>query len=129
MKNRNENFSNNDVTLIGPGVILEGKLESKGNVRIDGKVKGNIHAKGNITIGENGEIEGEVTSMRITVGGKISGKVIAEEKIILESKSVLVGDLFTKILEVQAGAKFDGNSKMSSTESTIKNSKMPSFEK
>lgn len=129
MKNRNENFSNNDVTLIGPGVILEGKLESKGNVRIDGKVKGNIHAKGNITIGENGEIEGEVTSMRITVGGKISGKVIAEEKIILESKSVLVGDLFTKILEVQAGAKFDGNSKMNSAENIIKNSKMPSFEK
>ena len=111
---------NDEVTIIGAGVVLEGKLESSGNVRIDGKVKGNINAKGNVTIGENGEVEGEVVGRVVAVGGKITGTVNAGEKVILESKCMMKGDLSYKILEIQAGAKFDGKSMMSSQEKSIR---------
>ncbi len=113
-------MANDEVTIIGAGVILEGKLESSGNVRIDGKVKGNINAKGNVTIGENGDVEGEVVGKIITVGGKISGTVNAGEKVILEPKCTMKGDLSSKLLEIQAGAKFDGKSIMSSQEKPIR---------
>jgi cytoskeletal protein CcmA (bactofilin family) len=109
-----------EVTIISSGVVLEGKLSSNGDVRIDGSVNGDIQAKGNVTVGEHGDVNGEINAENITVGGKASGSVIAKEKLTLESKAVLKGDLTTKILVVEAGAKFEGNSRMGSTEPVLR---------
>ncbi|MHB8580316.1 MAG: bactofilin family protein [Ignavibacteriaceae bacterium] len=114
------------ITIISTGVTLEGKLFSDGSVRIDGVIKGDVHAQGNITIGEHGEILGEVKGNSITLGGKVFGTVNAEEKIVLESKSLLKGDLITKILVVEEGAHFEGTSKMNLH--NIKNEKILSPE-
>ena len=104
--------SSDEVTIISSGVVIEGKLSSKGNVRVDGTVKGDVNVNGSVTVGESGDINGEINADVITVGGKIIGKLNAKEKVVLEAKAVLKGDLVTKILVVEAGAKFDGNSKM-----------------
>ena len=111
--NNNINDSKDSVTIISEGVKLEGKLVSKGNVRIDGFISGDVQAAGNITIGEHGEIMGEIKAQVLIIGGKISGTVVANEKIVLESTSNLKGDLITKILVVEEGAVFDGKSAMS----------------
>lgn len=120
MKDKNINIGKDAVTIISSGVIVEGKLSSNGNVRIDGTVNGDINANGNLTIGNQGEVTGEVHAQVITVGGKISGTITAHEKIILESTSLLKGDIITKILVVEEGAVFEGKSSMSTP------SKMPS---
>jgi cytoskeletal protein CcmA (bactofilin family) len=104
--------STDEVTIISSGVVIEGKLSSKGNVRVDGTVKGDVNVNGSVTVGESGDINGEINADIIAVGGKIIGKLNAKEKVVLEAKAVLKGDLVTKILVVEAGAKFDGNSKM-----------------
>lgn len=107
---------NEEVTIIGNGVVIEGKLHSNGNVRIDGTVQGDVTAKANVTIGEKGEVIGQVNAEIVTIGGRVDGSVSAKEKCVLESKSQLKGDLSTKILVVEAGARFDGNSSMSGRE-------------
>lgn len=114
MKNTNTNIAQDSVSIISEGVKLEGKLISKGNVRIDGVVNGDLQAAGNITIGQHGEIIGEVKAQVIIIGGKIAGTVMANEKIVLESSANMKGDLITKILVVEEGAVFDGKSAMSS---------------
>jgi cytoskeletal protein CcmA (bactofilin family) len=117
VKNNNStNIANDSVTIISEGVKLEGNLNSKGNIRIDGIINGNVRAEGNITIGEHGEITGEVKAQVIVTGGKITGTAVASEKIVLESSSNLKGDLVTKILVVEEGAVFDGKSAMNSKE-------------
>lgn len=103
-----------EVTIISSGVVIDGKVSSNGNVRIDGIVKGDLKAEGNVTVGESGEINGEINAEVVTVGGKVTGTVLGKEKIVLEPKANLKGDIITKILVVEAGAKFDGNSNMSS---------------
>ncbi len=115
MKEKNINIGKDAVTIISSGVTVEGKLSSNGNVRIDGTVNGDITANGNLTIGNQGEVIGEVHAQVITVGGKISGTITAHEKIILETTSFLKGDIITKILVVEEGAVFEGKSSMSST--------------
>lgn len=115
MKDKNDNIGKDAVTIISSGVVVEGKLSSNGNVRIDGTVNGDITANGNLTIGNQGEVTGEVHAQVITVGGKISGTITAHEKIILESTSFLKGDIITKILVVEEGAVFEGKSSMSPT--------------
>jgi cytoskeletal protein CcmA (bactofilin family) len=47
------------------------------------------------------------------------GTVTAVEKIVLESKSVLKGDLIAKVLVVEPGAVFDGKCSMSSEPTLI----------
>ena len=112
MKNNSANISKDSVTIISEGVKLDGNLSSKGNIRIDGIIKGDVQAEGNITIGEHGEITGEIKAQVIIIGGKIIGTVAATDKIVLESSSNLKGDLVTKILVVEEGAVFDGKSAM-----------------
>lgn len=113
MKYKNENIGKDEVTIIGAGVILEGKLSSNGNIRVDGAINGDITANGNVTVGETGEISGEIRAEVISIGGRVIGSINAKEKAILESKAVLQGDIVSKILVVEAGAIFDGNSRMS----------------
>ena len=108
----NGNTTMEEVTIISSSVIIEGKLTSNGNVRIDGIVKGNVEAKGNLTVGESGNIQGDLLADSVTVGGKVEGVVNAKDKVTLENKAFLKGDLITKILVVEAGAIFEGRSSM-----------------
>ena len=113
MKYKSNGRSMEEVTIISSGVVIEGKVTSNGNVRVDGIVKGDITAQGNLTVGEHGSIEGQLTGDTVSIGGKVDGTVNAKEKLVLESKAVLKGDLITKILIVEAGANFEGRSSMS----------------
>ncbi len=118
MKIQETTVGKDAVTIISEGVIIEGKLTSKGNVRIDGTVNGNLQVSGNVTVGKPGFVKGEVSGQMIIHGGKIEGTLRANEKVVLEGSSILNGDIFTKILVVEEGAVFDGNSSMSSKERT-----------
>ncbi len=112
MKTKAFNGSPEDITIISNGVKIEGKVSSNGSIRIDGSIQGDLTAKGNVTIGEQGDINGQITANSVTIGGKVVGTVNAKEKLVLESNSTLKGDIITKVLVIEAGAKFDGKSNM-----------------
>jgi cytoskeletal protein CcmA (bactofilin family) len=101
-----------DVSIISSGVKIDGNLFSEGNVRIDGSVTGNISVNGNLTIGDVSVINGEVKAKNITMSGKVLGKVNSQEKLKLEPKAYLKGDLITKYLIIEEGAHFEGFSNM-----------------
>lgn len=112
---KNESFGgvkSEETTIISNGVKIEGKITSSGNIRVDGEVQGDILSQSNVSVGENGQVNGQINAEIITIGGKVSGTVKAKEKLVLDAKGNLKGDIFTKILVVEAGAKFDGKSKM-----------------
>ena len=98
-------------TIISKGVKIEGMVTTSGNIRIDGEIQGDITSKGNITIGEDAKVNGQINANAVTIGGKVSGIIKAKEKMTLTSKSYLKGDIFTKNLVVEEGARFDGNCK------------------
>lgn len=118
MKTKPANGDNADRTIISHGVKVEGKVTSSGSVRIDGIILGDIDSQGNVTIGELGEVTGKVNGQSITIGGKVQGSINSKEKLILESKADLKGDVYTKILVVEAGARFDGKSNMGASGNT-----------
>ena len=106
------NGDSEEITIISNGVKVEGKVSSNGSIRLDGTIQGDISCQGNVTIGDQGEVYGKVDGQIITIGGKVEGKINSKEKLILESKANLKGDIFTKILVVEAGARFEGKSNM-----------------
>ncbi len=101
-----------EVSIISKGVKIDGNLFSEGNVRIDGSVNGNVSVNGNLTIGDTSEIDGEIKAKNITMNGKVVGKIVTHEKLKLESKAHLKGDLITKYLIIEEGAYFEGSSHM-----------------
>ena len=108
-----------DVSILSSGVKIEGKIFCEGNVRIDGKVMGDVNVNGNLTLGETSEVQGEAKGNTVTLSGKLEGTIRASEKLILDSKAHLKGDLFARILVVEEGAKFDGKSSMNQTGSQL----------
>ena len=112
LKPRQMNGNTEDITIISNGVKIEGKITSTGSIRVDGTLQGDLNARGNVTVGEQGKINGEIIANIVTIGGHVVGTVNAKEKLVLETKCTLKGDIITKVLVIEGGAKFDGKSNM-----------------
>jgi len=110
MADKSQEFG--DVSLIGKGSILEGTIKTDGGVRIDGRVMGDVIAKGSAAVGESGEVEGSLTAKSISVAGKVQGNLTATEKLTLEARSIVSGDIRAARLIVDEGAVFDGKCDM-----------------
>ena len=105
--------SGSELNLIAAGTVFEGKLRTPGSIRIDGKIVGEITATQNVSIGNSGDIDGNISAKNMTIGGKIKGMVVVQEKLVLESKAVVRGDIRATKLVIDEGALFDGKCMMS----------------
>ena len=107
-----EGTRSEEATVISRGIKIEGTLSCSGNIRLDGEVQGDISSVGVVIIGENGKVNGQIIADSITIGGRVAGTVRAKDKVVLEAKANLKGDIITKLMMVEAGAIFNGNTKM-----------------
>ncbi len=105
--------TNGELSLVGARTTIEGVVKTEGSIRIDGKLMGEVVAKANAAVGATGIVEGNVTAKNVSVAGKVQGTVTAFEKLILEAKSVMKGDIRAAKLVVDEGAMFDGQCAMS----------------
>ena len=112
LKSKSVSNGSNELNFIGTGTSLEGTIETNGSLRIDGRVKGTVKSSDTVTIGSGGEVNGEIFARNAIVGGKIEGNIIVEEKLVLESTSVLTGNLRAGKLIIDEGAVFNGKSEM-----------------
>jgi len=99
-------------TIVGKGTTIEGNMEVAQSIRIDGSFKGTLKATDTLIVGTTGELkEVTVNVKNAIIGGKITGNVVASNKVTLESTSRLQGDLTAKLLVIEEGALFSGNCK------------------
>lgn len=96
------------------GTSIEGEINSDGDMRIDGRLKGNINISGKLVIGENGKVEGEVRCTNANVSGTLEGKVQVVELLSLAASARVKGDVITGKLAVEPGAEFTGSCSMGS---------------
>jgi cytoskeletal protein CcmA (bactofilin family) len=101
------------INIVSHGTRFEGKITSPGSLRVDGQVNGDILLTGDLVIGANGEITGNVDAQTVTVGGKITGNINAKNKLVFENKARIKGDIRASKLVIDEGAMFDGKSDMS----------------
>jgi cytoskeletal protein CcmA (bactofilin family) len=98
-------------TILGIGTVIKGDIYTKGSLRIEGKVEGNIKADGDVFVGENGKLITEVKARKVIVAGKVEGNITALQKVEILPSGKIIGDLQTKILKIEEGALFQGASK------------------
>ncbi len=102
----------NSSNIIGKGTVLEGNIETFGNIRVEGKVKGNIKTKSKIALGQSSHAEGNVLAQNAEIAGEVKGKVEVSDLLILKPTAVIHGDIVTNKLIVEQGASFNGGCKM-----------------
>lgn len=90
------------------GVRLEGKLEAPGTFRIDSHMKGALVSEETLILGEHASVEGEVAGNTVIVGGRFEGIIQAREKVEIQTKAIVTGEIHTPCLIIEAGAVFDG---------------------
>ena len=110
------NSSNN----IGKGTFLEGNIETYGNIRIEGKVTGNVKSKSKVALGNSSHVQGNITAQNADIEGEVKGKLEVAEVLVLKATAVINGDIVTGKLVVEPGAVFNGTCKMGATIKEIK---------
>jgi cytoskeletal protein CcmA (bactofilin family) len=100
-------------TLIGAKTEIKGDITFSGGLRIDGKIRGNVTAKGDVSstlvLSENAQIVGNVTVPHIISNGSIKGNVRASERMELQPKAEIAGDVYYKVIEMALGAVINGS--------------------
>ncbi len=99
-------------TIIGKDSVITGTIDVKGPLRVDGKIKGQVNCSDTVTVGIGGELEAEVNCRNASISGKVMGNIIATEKVELQAKAEIDGDLKTKSLVIEQGAIFSGSCHM-----------------
>lgn len=98
--------------LLSSDVEIKGSIKFQNDLTIDGKVEGEIQSPGNLTVGENAEIRGEIKTKSVTVHGKVHGNITVDERCELKARAVLQGDLKAARLVIEEGATFVGKSEV-----------------
>jgi cytoskeletal protein CcmA (bactofilin family) len=112
----------NSSNIIGKGTVIRGDLETMGNIRIDGKVFGNIKSKSKVALGDGSLVEGNVISQNAEVSGEVKGRLEIAEVLILKPSAVINGDIFTGKLIVETGAVFNGGCQMGDVKKLVQES-------
>ena len=118
--NEGEDYTGASINLIGAGTEITGDITCKGDVRIDGMVKGNIHSVSKVVLGSTGKVEGTITCANADISGALSGNIKISELLFLKSSAKIDGDIYTSKMVVESGAIFTGKCHMDSMQKTDK---------
>ena len=99
-------------SLIGAGTTISGDVSFVGGLRIDGEVKGNVHAAGDqpgtLVLSEHARVEGEISVSHLVVNGSVLGPVRATEFLELQPRARVTGDVEYNNIEMHLGAVVQG---------------------
>src|SRR5687767_7144687 len=105
---------------IGKGTFLEGNIETYGNIRIEGKVKGDLKSKSKVALGDSSRVDGNIVAQNADIEGEVKGRLEIAELLVLKSTAIIHGDISTGKMVVEPGAIFNGSCKMGAPVREIK---------
>lgn len=101
-------------TVISAGSSLQGTLKLDGGVRIEGKISGEIEAKGAVFIAEGADVDAKVQAGVFVIAGGFKGSATCGERLEILPTGRASAELLTKSLIIHEGAFVDGQIRMSS---------------
>jgi cytoskeletal protein CcmA (bactofilin family) len=101
-----------EVTIVGAGARLEGNVVSAGNLRIDGQVKGQINAEGDVALSPQSQVEADIRAQNVSIAGRFKGSIQVKGKAHVGRGGRIDGNITSKTLVVEEGGIFHGQSIM-----------------
>lgn len=96
-------------TVIGPDTHVRGELAFDSPARILGTLEGKIAAKQDVHVGEGATCKASIDAQSVLIDGNVEGDVVARERVQLNAKARVNGDITAATLVVAEGATFVGS--------------------
>ncbi|MBX3103001.1 MAG: polymer-forming cytoskeletal protein [Bacteroidetes bacterium] len=106
------NGAESSLSLIAQGMTVIGDMVCEGDLRVEGRIVGNLVCKSKLVVGTEGLVEGNVDATNATIEGKVQGTVVVRALLQLHETGKIMGDIVAEKMVVQAGAIFTGTCKM-----------------
>ncbi len=104
-----ETFNTRNAAVIGSTIKIKGEVSGDENLLIEGNVVGSIALKGHdLTIGQNGTVEADLSAKTVKVEGQVTGDVQGEEKVVITQTGKVRGNITAPRVTLEDGAKFKG---------------------
>jgi cytoskeletal protein CcmA (bactofilin family) len=95
-------------SVIGPGLVIDGKIDGDGDLRIGGCVNGDVRVKGSLTLDPGARIVGAISADEVILGGQVEGNISASGHVKLLETGQLLGDVKAKFLTAALGSGLRG---------------------
>ncbi len=96
-------------SIVGEGTSFQGELRLNGLLRIDGDFSGTIRTSGKVLIGKSGRAECTIRANTVVIGGIVRGNIYAEEKVIVLSTGMMIGNIHSPRLIAEEGVILNGS--------------------
>lgn len=97
------------VSIISKALKITGQLESTENIRIDGEIDGDVRGV-SVTVGGGAKVKGTVYGDEIELAGTVEGK-IEGRKVVLTGTAHMSGDVVHQDIKIESGAYINGTLK------------------
>jgi cytoskeletal protein CcmA (bactofilin family) len=94
--------------ILSSDVEIRGKLRFSNDLIIDGRIEGEVNSEGDLTVGENAQIVGNIKTRSVVVFGKVDGNITVTDRCELKQNALLHGDVVAGKLAIEEGATFVG---------------------
>ena len=113
-KNKTEEVTvaSGKTSMIGSGMTIQGEINSQSDIRIDGKMVGNVHCSARVLVGVDGEGEGNIYAKQVDITGKVTGNIHVKEQANLRNNAVIAGDIVAGKLSIEPTVNFNGKCSM-----------------
>lgn len=101
-----------ETTVISEDIVFKGTVETDHPVIVEGRLSGNLVARGKVQIAANAMVEANVSAREVDLEGSMQGNILHADLVTLHSSARLTGDISCAQLEVQRGAKHSGTTVM-----------------
>ena len=101
-------------TFLGPNVVIDGTVGGSEPVMIEGTVKGKISLSADLRVGTKARVEATVHARNVTIEGKLTGDVSADDRVELIATATVDGNIKAPRIVVAEGARFRGSVDMGS---------------
>ena len=107
-------------TVIAENTTVVGDIETRGPLMVSGNVQGNGKIGGTLSIGKSANWEGDITARQAVLAGKVTGRIVIEDKLEISSSAVIQGEIVAKILAIANGAHIEGEVTVTSGKPILK---------
>ena len=98
--------------VIGPLVVVRGRVAGKGDLRVEGVVEGEIETEGAVVVGPDATVVGPLRARSVEVDGEVHGRVHADEGVTLRAGGLVHGDVRARRIAIDDGASLHGGIEM-----------------
>jgi len=98
--------------FLDEGTEIEGRYICAGTVMLNGKLRGEIHAKDLLVIGANGSVHAAVFAGSLVVHGEIVGNIAATQRVELKGGARVTGDIQAPVIVMEEGVFLEGQCHM-----------------